>query len=221
MRTRALAIAIAVAAAVAAVAAQNVDAPVVPLVGHWESGVDGGEPIVTADARKWDGKSGPDLPALGRRLFTSPSDVFASNLAPSTAFPVAVVPALDSFTGGTLRVRFKLIAGQSDQTAGLVFGLKPTGDFHYVRYNTKDGNLAVWEFTKGERKVLQHGAHHAQLPLDAWHELTVRVTGARVTGEMKGGFSVEHQLPAPVSGYVGLWAKRDAVTSFSIPQVRP
>jgi len=36
---------------------------------------------------------------------------------------------------------------------------------------------------------------------------------------MEGGFSVEHELPQPVSGRLGLWAKRDAVTAFRLPQV--
>ena len=188
---------------------------IIPVVGHWTTAAEGGDTIVTADGARWDGTSGPDLAALGRRLFTAPDAAFTTTMAPATAFPFAVVDNIPSFSEGTLRGRFKLIGGASDQIAGLAFGLQPNGDYYYVRYNTKDGNLAVWQFSGGKRSVLQHGAHHAQLRLNQWHELVVTVDGRRVRGEMKGGFTVAYELPGPVAGRVGLWAKRDAVTAFT------
>jgi hypothetical protein len=193
--------------------------PVVPVVGHWESVTDEGQPAVIANGTKWDGTSGPDLRALGRALFMEPDEAFVKNMDAETAFPFAVVTGVDDFTGGTIRGRFKLIGGASDQIAGFAFGLQPNGDYHYVRYNTKDGNLAVWEFTGGKRNVLKHGEHHAQIPLGSWHELVITVDGRRVRGEMAGGFAVEHELPRAVSGLIGLWAKRDAVTAFRVPLV--
>jgi hypothetical protein len=191
-----------------------------PVVGHWERVLDDGEPAAVADGTKWDGRSGPDLRQLARTLFAKPDEAFAANMDAETAFPFAVVMSVDDFTGGTIRGRFKLIDGESDQIAGFAFGLQPNGDYHYVRYNTKDGNLAVWEFTGGARNVLKHGDHHAQIPLGQWHELVITVDGRRVRGEMVDGFRVEHELPRPVSGRVGLWAKRDAVTAFRTPDVR-
>jgi hypothetical protein len=192
---------------------------ITPVVGHWQTVTDDGHPAAVADATKWDGKTGPDLRTLARTLFTSPHEAFVKNMDPATAFPFAVVGGVDDFTGGTIRGGFKLIGGASDQIAGFAFGLRPTGDYYYVRYNTKDGNLAVWEFVDGQRNVLKHGAHHAQIPLGAWHELVITVDGRRVRGEMAGGFLVEHELPEPVSGRIGLWAKRDAVTAFRVPRV--
>lgn len=192
---------------------------IAPVVGHWEEVMDEGAPAFVADARAWDGRSGPDLAALARRLFPSPDEAFARNMDPATAFPLAVVTRVDDFTGGTLRGRFKLIGGESDQIAGFAFDLQPDGDYHYVRYNTKDGNIAIWEFAGGKRNVLKHGEHHAQLPLAQWHELVIHVQGRTVRGEMQGGFVVEHELPRPVSGRLGLWAKRDAVTAFRLPVV--
>lgn len=194
-------------------------AGIIPVVGHWEAAVDGGEPAVIADGRQWDGRTGPDLAGLSRRLFGTSQPSFATNMNPATAFPFAVVEGVENFTGGTIRGRFKLVAGESDQIAGFAFGLQPNGDYHYVRYNTKDGNLAVWEFTGGKRSVLKHGEHHAQIPLGAWHELVITVEGRRVRGDMAGGFSVEHELPGAVSGRLGLWAKRDAVTAFRLPRI--
>lgn len=204
-------------AAVLATTAQPSKSTVTPVVGHWEETVDAGAPAFVVDGRKWDGRSGPNLWELAQRFFRRPHADFARNMDHATAFPFALVTAVDNFTGGTLRGRFKLIGGESDQVAGFAFGLQPNGDYHYVRYNTKDGNIAVWEFTGGKRNVLKHGEHHAQLPLGEWHELVIRVTGRTVRGEMQGGFVVEHELAKPVSGRLGLWAKRDAVTAFRAP----
>jgi hypothetical protein len=220
MRTTA-AVAACLMAAASLAAGQARPSVIVPVVGHWVTAVEDGEPVAIADAREWDGESGPDLAALARTLFTAPHDAFARNMDAATAFPFAVVAGVDDFSGGTIRGRFKLIGGASDQIAGFAFGLQPSGDYVYVRYNTKDGNLAVWEFVDGKRRVLTHGKYHAQIPLGAWHELVITVDGRRVRGDMAGGFSVEHELPHAVSGRLGLWAKRDAVTAFRMPLISP
>jgi hypothetical protein len=206
-------------AAVSLAATEPRTSVITPVVGHWDTVTDEGAPAAVADGTKWDGTSGPDLRALARALFTTPHEAFARNMDPAAAFPFAVVAGVDDFTGGTIRGRFKLIGGASDQIAGFAFGLQPNGNYYYVRYNTKDGNLAVWEFVDGKRNVLEHGEHHAQIPLGQWHELVVTVDGRHVRGEMAGGFRVEHELRRPVSGPIGLWAKRDAVTAFRLPQV--
>ena len=135
--------------------------------------------------------------------------------APATAFPLAVWTGGNSFAGGTIRVRFKMVGGASDQNAGIVVGLTPEGEYHFLRYNTKDGNLAVWTYAGGERKVLTHGEHHQQLPLGSWQELVVTVQGNRISGTVTGTkLHVEHRFDRPVTGGIGLWTKRDAVTVF-------
>ncbi len=121
---------------------------------------------------------------------------------------------VDSFTNGSARVQFKLIAGASDQLAGLVFNLRPTGEYLAVRYNTKDGNVALWKYVDGARARLADGTEHAQLPLDAWHTLELQVVDRKVTGIVNRTLRVEHALDQPVSGRVGLWAKPDSVSAF-------
>lgn len=186
------------------------------VIGHWGATTDGG-PALTVDGTKWSGKSNPDsLGATARRLFGAPAPDFVKNNIGEGSFPIAVHEPTASFTKGTLRVRFKMVAGASDQNAGILFGLRPDGSYHYLRYNTKDGNVALWKYVNGAREVIAHGSAHAQLALGSWQELVVRVNGASVTGWIAGQDSVRvaHTLPVPVSGRVGLWVKRDAVTAF-------
>jgi hypothetical protein len=161
-----------------------------PIVGHWETTTDGNDTVVVADARKWN---------------TEKAD------AP---FPLAAVRGIDNFSEGVLSVKFKLIAGESDQIAGIAFGISPRAEYYYARYNTKDGNAALWRFENGARRRLLDGAAHEQLPLDTWHELRVEVRGTRVTTTVNGKLRIEHTLPAPVFGRVGFYTKRDSVTAF-------
>ena len=92
---RAAAIVLLAGAFGSAVAAQQPRLTVDPIVGHWETVPDGRESAVLADARKWK---------------TEPA---------TTPFPVAAVSGIRDFTSGVLRVQFKLIGGESDQTVAV------------------------------------------------------------------------------------------------------
>jgi hypothetical protein len=186
-----------------------------PVIGSWQR-VDDGGPALKVDGAAWSGKtSRSELEAAAKPVFGSVSDALVANTTGDGAFPLAVWTGAPNFTGGVVRVRLKLISGSDDRSGGVVFGLTPAGEYYYVRYNTKDGNVALWRYEKGTRKVIKHGEHHQQLPLNQWHELVVRVSGRSVVGNVTGtDLTVEHRLDAPVSGRVGLWAKRDVVTIF-------
>jgi hypothetical protein len=187
----------------------------VGVVGLW-SQVDDGGPAIQIDGAKWSGKTDPaEARSIGKTLFGSAMDKFVANVTAPAAFPLAVWPKAPNFTGGTLQVQFKMVAGASDQTAGLVFDLQPNGEYLFLRYNTKDGNLALWAYREGERARVKDGTNHAQLPMKAWHALTVTVTGTKVTAAIPAAkLTFEHTLDKPVSGRVGLWTKRDSVTTF-------
>ncbi len=199
-------------------AAQGKGLDVVPMVGHWRQHVDGGEQIATVDGTKWDKKPLADPLAILRQLFKAPAgdagSRFVANASSSGAFPLAAVRDVEAFTDGTAQVQFKLIAGASDQLAGLVFNLRSTGEYLAVRYNTKDGNVALWKFADGARARVADGTAHAQLPLGVWHTLELQVADRQVTGIVNGTLRVEHALDQPVSGRLGLWAKPDSVSAF-------
>jgi hypothetical protein len=188
----------------------------VGVVGHWTD-TTAGAPAIVVNGERWSGStSAADLKRASDRLFGSTSETFVTNGAAAGAFQFAVAPTPGEFRNGTLRVQFNLVGGKSDQIAGVLFGLTPTGEYFYVRYNTKDGNLAVWKYANGERTVLKHGEVHRQIPLGTWHELVVEVRGRQVKGHIAGDptISVEHTLDADPVGRTGVWAKRDAITAF-------
>ena len=194
----------------------SVSSGLVGVVGHW-SDTTIGSPAIVTNGELWSGQSNPAaLDSAGRRLFNEANDSFIANTTSATAFPLAVAGDVLAFGSGTLRVEFNMVGGKSDQNGGLVFGLQPSGEYYYVRYNTKDGNVALWRFRDGDREVVKHGEVHKQIPLGTWHELVVQVNGTHVRGHVAGDttISVEHTLDAAPAGRVGVWVKRDAITAF-------
>jgi hypothetical protein len=173
-------------------------------------------PALLVNGAQWNGST--DAAQLGesaRVLFGTSDSTLLATWTTTDAFPVAVSPEIIDFASGTLRVQFNMLGGASDQNLGIVFGLRPNGEYHYLRYNTKDGNVALWQFINGKRQVIHHGDVHKQLPLGQWHELVVTIDGANVRGHIAGDttISVSHTLPAAPVGRVGVWVKRDAVTA--------
>ena len=182
------------------------------VVGSWTSADDGSW---IADATKWDGQMSPEyLKEIKASLWAPGEDTFITNGTAKGAFPLSVSQDVTTFSEGTLRVQFKLMGGPSDQTAGLVFNLRPAGEYLYVRYNTKEGNVALWGFVKGDRHLVARGSSKVQYPLNTWNDLTVTIIGKKVIGRVNDTLVVEHELDVPVEGRVGLWTKRDSLTAF-------
>jgi hypothetical protein len=188
----------------------------VPVVGHWTRSDEGG-PTLTVDGEKWSGTSTrAEIDARTKPLWAVTSQRFLTHATAADAFPLAVAANVSGFTRGTVSVQFKMLGGKSDQNAGIVFGLVPSElSYYFVRYNTKDGDVALWRYSDGKRAVIAHGEPAAsKLPLDVWHTLTLRLDGARVTVTANDSITLTHELPGAVSGRIGLWTKRDAVTAF-------
>lgn len=162
------------------------NAPISKVAGEWSVGGAGAETVFTHDPAKWSAKDG---------------------------YPLAVFKEPREFSNGTASIEFKLIAGADDHTAGLVFGQDGV-TYHYARYNTKDGNVALWRMDGPTRTVLEHGEAHEQLAIGQWHRLELTVDGRKVRAVVNGRLSVEHELDAPVTGSLGLWTKPDATTAF-------
>lgn len=195
------------------VAAQT--AGFVGIVGNWSNVNDGGTAF-KVDTAGWSGKTDRGtLEAVSKTLFATVNDTFITNGAAAQAFPLAVFPEAKDFTGGTIKVQFKLLGGATDKTAGIVFNLKPNGEYFFVRYNIAEGNIAVWRYRNGARARVAPGATSVQLPLDTWHELSMTIKGNQLSATVNGdALKHEYTLTEPVSGRVGLWTKRDAITVF-------
>jgi len=114
-----------------------------------------------------------------------------------------------------ISVRFQMVGGALDRCAGILFNVKPNGDYLTVRFNGTEDNVVLWTFNDGKRAFVKRGAENAPLELGTWHELRADVRGTDFKAYLDGKLVLEHTLKAPVSGKVGLWSKTDSMSEFA------
>jgi hypothetical protein len=187
----------------------------VVLAGNWAIGEQAGERVLRLDGSQWTTGTPPTgLDAKAAMLFPSTAAAFAARVQAGLQFPYGVYRSVDTFSDGEIQVDFKLVGGVSDQFASILFGLNADGNHHAYRYNTKDGDTALWKVVDGQRERIHHGGVHLQVPLGEWRTLRMRVRGAEITGWVNDTQTLQFTLPAPVTGRIGLWSKADSVTDY-------
>ncbi|RTZ98221.1 MAG: hypothetical protein DSY90_05280 [Deltaproteobacteria bacterium] len=183
-------------------------------VGNWIIGSDGDNIVLVVDGRKWKrGVASAGLADKARALYGERYAEFLDNVTAYAYFPFAVAAGVDNFTSGEISVRFKAIAGRIDQGAGILFDLKPNGDYYALRANPLENNLVLWRYKRGRRSSVSW-VRHVNTPTRKWHTLKIVIDGSQIKGYVNGKQYLSERLPAPVSGKVGLWTKADSVVYF-------
>jgi hypothetical protein len=219
-----------------------------PMVGTWVIAQDGADKVVMVDGRPWvASKDNPTrlLIESARRLYGTSNEELMDNAKQFAYYPVSVLKGVDNFSNGTISAKFKTIAGTSDRCSGILFNVKPNGDWLTIRYNDTENNIVLWEFHNGLRRSVKRG-REGQLDCNAWHELKMTVDRADFKAWIDGSLALEYTLgseptpgrggappnaelyPAnnpvlhpPVSGKVGLWSKTDSTSYFKDFVVSP
>lgn len=194
-----------------------------PIVGDWTIAKDdGGKVVLQVDGRQWiKGQPSAGLAAKARTIYGSKHEEFIDSVKAYAYFPYAVAKSVPDFDNGEISIRFRLLGGQLDQCAGILFNLKPNGDYLTVRFNGKEDNLVLWTFKNGKRSFVKKGSHDVHLKLGEWHRMKIRVEGTKLTGFLDDEALLEYTLEAPVSGKVGTWSKTDSVSQFADYEVQP
>ena len=214
-----------------------------PMVGTWVVAQDGKDKVIMVDGRPWvTNKDNPTklLIQSARKLYGTSNEELMDNAKQFAYYPVAVLKSVAAFSEGTISMKFKTIAGDSDRCSGILFNVKPNGDWLAVRYNDTENNVALWEFHNGIRRPVKFSDRSKPFPLDRkeWHELKLTVDGTNFKAWLDGTLALEHTLgteptatakgapnpdlsPAsnpvlrpPVAGKVGLWSKTDSTSYF-------
>lgn len=214
-----------------------------PMVGTWVVAKDGNDKVIMVDGRPWvASKDNPTKLLLqsARRLYGAANEELMDNAKQFAYYPVAVLNGVENFSNGTLSVKFKTIAGEADRASGILFNVKPNGDWLAVRFNDTEDNVAFWEFHNGIRRNMRFSDREKPIKLDrnAWHELKLTIDGAELKAFVDGNLAVEYTLGAeprpgkkgpphedlfpknnpvlrpPVAGKVGLWTKTDSSSYF-------
>jgi len=193
----------------------------VPVVGIWRIEDERGKKVLAVDGRQWkEGQSSAGIADKARALYGERYAEFLDRVQAYAYFPYTVAKDVPDFTAGEITVRFQGISGRIDQGAGILFDLKPNGDYLTIRANCLENNLVLWKFEKGKRSSVKW-IRNTPTPSRQWHDLKVRIAGAKVEGYLDGKLYLEHTLPAPVSGRIGLWSKADSYVHFDDFTVTP
>ncbi len=221
-----------------------------PMVGTWVVAEDSGEKVVMVDGRPWvASKDNPTklLIESARRLYGTSNEELMDNAKQFAYYPVAVLRGVNSFSNGSISMKFKTVSGESDRCSGILFNVKPNGDWLAIRYNDTENNVALWEFHNGIRRAVKRGREREwMLDRSAWHELKMTINGVDFRAFMDGKPALEYTLgsepgpgrnnappnpdlfPAnnpvlrpPVDGKVGLWSKTDSTSYFKDYVVSP
>jgi hypothetical protein len=215
-----------------------------PMVGTWVVTEDGPDKVIMVDGRPWvASKDSPSrlLVESARRLYGTSNEELMDNAKQFAYYPVAVLKGVSNFSNGTISLKFKTISGEADRASGILFNVKPNGDWLAVRYNDTENNVALWEFHNGIRRNVRFSdrAHKFMLDRAAWHDLKLVVDGADLKTYLDGELALAYTLggqpgpgrnnsapnpdlfPAnnpvlrpPVAGTIGLWAKTDTTSYF-------
>jgi len=217
-----------------------------PMVGTWVVAQDGADKVIMVDGRPWvASKDNPTklLIESARRLYGTTNEELMDNAKQFAYYPVAVLKGVDNFTNGTISMKFKTISGDSDRCSGILFNVKPNGDWLALRYNDTEHNVILWEFHNGIRRPLIRPRDGVLLTApgdrEKWHELKLEVDGASISGSLDGARVLAYTLGsapppgrnnappspdllpennpvlrAPIDGKVGLWSKTDSTSYF-------
>ncbi len=190
-------------------------------VGKWHVDVDGKNIVYAVDGRKWEqGLLAEGIVDKAKKLYGERYAEFLDNLEAYKYFPLSIYKEIDSFTQGTISVKFKAISGRIDRAAGIAFDIKPNGDYLVIRANPLENNIVLFRMRHGKRSVVQW-IRRVKTPSRTWHTLKVVINGKRVLGYLNGKKYIDYTNKTPISGKIGLWSKADSYVFFDDFRVVP
>src|SRR5262249_29262907 len=128
----------------------------VSVVGVWRIESDGNNKVLVVDGRQWkEGQTAAGIADKARALYGDRYAEFLDRVQAYAYFPYVVAKDVTDFRDGEISVRFEGISGRIDQGAGILFNLKPNGDYLTVRANPLENNLVLWKFEKGKRSSVK------------------------------------------------------------------
>jgi hypothetical protein len=140
----------------------------------------------------------------------------------SGRFPVCVYRPV-SLRDGRVRVRFKPVAGERDQAAGIVWRYTDPDNYYIVRANALENNIVLYKVEKGQRISLApkntpsktYGVQ-CEVPARRWSALEVsfRESTFDVSFDGRKVMTVEDSTFLG-AGKTGVWTKADSVVYFS------
>jgi hypothetical protein len=158
----------------------------VSVVGVWR---------IESDGQWKEGQTAAGIADKARALYGDRYAEFLDRVQAYAYFPYVVAKDVADFRDGEIFVRFEGISGRIDQGAGILFNLKPNGDYLTVRANPLENNLVLWKFEKGKRSSVKW-IRNTPTPTRQWHDLKVRIAGLKVAAYLDGKLTWSRSCPS-------------------------
>ena len=120
----------------------------------------------------------------------------------------------ETFGDFTLTTRFKLVEGEVEQMAGIVFRYLDEKNFYYIRASGLGNSFYFIKIVDGLRSP-PIGAK-TEIPKGQWHELTIECKGTQIRSRLNGKEVFPALSDSSLSaGKIGFWTKSDSVSYFA------
>jgi hypothetical protein len=118
-----------------------------------------------------------------------------------------------------VEVKFKSIAGKTDQAGGVVLRYHPE-NYYIVRANALEDNIDLFKTVDGKRSKIDEV--DAKVTPGEWHTLRFEARGPHLTVVFDGKTVIQaDDSTFSEPGKVGLWTKADSVSAFRDFKIEP
>lgn len=131
-------------------------------------------------------------------------------------FPILLFD-LDRFANFKFTTRIKMVSGQAEQMAGIVFRYQNASNYTVLRVSSLGNTLRFYKVANGERLGMITSPISA--PTNVWHDLSVQCEGNQILCSFAGKEYPPITDNGQALGKVGFWTKSDAVSYFSDAKV--
>lgn len=132
-------------------------------------------------------------------------------------FPILLYDG-DTYGDFTFSTKFKIVSGQVERMAGIVFRAQDERNYYVLRASAAGNNFRFYKVINGARQTLIGPS--LKITAGEWHELSVTCKGNLIQCFLDG------QQPIPditdnafSSGKIGFWTKSDSVSYFTDAKV--
>jgi hypothetical protein len=116
----------------------------------------------------------------------------------------------------TFTTRFKTVAGDLEQMAGVAFRIQDEKNYYVVRASSKGSTFRFYKIEKGLRG--KPVGPEVEVRTGVWHELSVQCHGNKfhclLDGKASTGELTDGENPY-MAGKIGFWTKSDSVSYFA------
>ncbi len=177
------------------------------------SGTPGDWKVVLGDAPTAFKPLTPNAPAGGKGKVLAQ----LSTDATEERFPALIFEG-EVFGDFTFTTKFMLVAGKTEQMAGVAFRYQDAKNYYVIRASGLGNNVRFYKFVNGERS--DPIGPEMSVPRGVWHELSVECKGNQIRCLLNGKEAIPTMTDNSFGfGRIGFWTKSDSVSHFADARV--